>query len=241
MPSTDTQDNRERLARVESGIGHRFARPGLLAGALTHSSMPPSARRGELEHFERLEFLGDRVLGLTVAGLLLARFPEAPEGDLARRLALLVDRGTLAEVGRGLGLGAALQLSGGESKTGGAEKDTVLADAVEALIGAVYLDAGFDVAASIIGPLWAGRIDATAVLASGDPKTELQEWAQARGLALPAYREAGRSGSDHAPVFEIVLSIEGQPDVTAQGASKREAQKAAAARMLAHIRSKESA
>ena len=231
MPSIEN----DRLKSVEAKIGHVFRDGGLLQGALTHSSVETKARTARTsEDFERLEFLGDRVLGLVVAAELLGRFPGEKEGALAKRFTALVDRKTLAEIAGELSLGDDLFLSKGESRTGGARKSTVLADTLEAVIGAVYLDAGMDVARKMIQTLWKGRFR-EGQGAVPDPKTSLQEWAQGQGLGLPVYRETGKSGLDHAPVFEIELELKGCGKIKAQGASKRDAQKKAAAMMLEKI------
>lgn len=232
MPSTDDQN----IKSVERKTGHIFASPGLLLGALLHSSVAPKAKEGQAEDFERLEFLGDRVLGLVIAGELLTRFPNEREGPLAKRLAGLVDRKTLAQIAEEMELGDDLKLSKGESKAGGAHKGTVLADTLEAVIGAIYLDGGLSAALKTILFLWGGRI-AEGMDAAGDPKTTLQEWAQGKGFALPVYRQIGKSGLDHAPVFEIELEIATIGKVRATGTSKREAQKEAASLMLQKINS----
>ncbi len=232
MSFTDAQ----RIESIEKKTGYRFSTPALGRGALMHSSLAPKAKEGQAEDFERLEFLGDRVLGLVVAGELLARFPAEREGPLAKRLASLVDRTTLAAIAEEIDLGADLVLSKGESKTGGAHKNTVLADTLEAVIGAIYLDGGLAAAKTAVLTLWGSRL-LDGADAAIDPKTVLQEWAQAQGFPLPAYRQTGKSGPDHAPVFEIELEIVTLGKVKATGASKREAQKQAAFLMLQRINS----
>lgn len=231
MPFTDEQ----RIKNVEEKTGYTFASKSLLLGALSHSSVAPKAKLGQAEDFERLEFLGDRVLGLSIAGELLTRFPDEREGSLAKRLALLVDRKTLAEIAEKIDLGADLKLSKGESKSGGAHKNTILADTLEAVIGAIYLDGGLDPARRVVFFLWGKRITRKIDVA-GDSKTELQEWAQGRGLPLPSYKQTGKSGAEHAPVFEIELEVSGLGKVRAAGTSKREAQKQAAFLMLQKIK-----
>ena len=234
MPSIDTQKIRD----IEEKTGHRFSVPGLAFGALMHSSMAAKAKEGQAEDFERLEFLGDRVLGLIVAGELLARFPGEREGALAKRLASLVDRKTLSAIAGDIDLGHDLTLSKGESNTGGAHKDTVLADTLEAVIGAIYLDGGLKAAQGAVLKLWGARL-AGGTEATLDPKTALQEWAQAQGFPLPSYRQIGKSGPDHAPVFEVELDVATLGKTKATGTSKREAQKEAASLMLRKISNQE--
>lgn len=215
-------------------LGHRFARPRLLVEALTHPSA--AARRGAAEHgYERLEFLGDRVVALIVADLLLRRFPDESEGALALRLAELVRRETLAQVARKLGLDAYLRLAKGEEAAGERHNPALLADACEAVIGALYLDGGLEVARALVEPRWTPFIEA-AHRPPQDPKTALQEWAQGRGLALPRYRETGRAGPAHEPHFTVEVELEGHAPERGQGRSKRLAEQAAAERLLARLR-----
>lgn len=218
-------------------LGHEFARPELLAEALTHSSalMPergrgrrrPPARRS----YERLEFLGDRVLGLVVADLLWRRFESEPEGLLTRRHTHLVRRETLARVAEAIGLGHHIALSRAEGAAGAAANPGILADACEAVIAAIYLDGGFAAAADCIRRLW-GPLIAAMAEPPRDPKTALQEWAQARGQGLPLYRLVATSGPDHAPLFTVAASVAGGDSATATAASKRTAEAAAAAALL---------
>lgn len=213
---------------VEERLGHRFADRDLLLRALTHTS----AVQAPTDSYQRLEFLGDRVLGMTVAGMVYRAFPQAEEGELARRLNALVKRETCADVARELGLGAAIRLGSGEAQSGGRGKAAILADVMEAVIAAIHLDAGFDTARGFVERLWTDRMTA----ARGplrDAKTTLQEWLQGRGLSAPSYRLAARSGPDHDPVFEIAVDIEGPVEgMTGRGRSKREAEQNAAARVL---------
>lgn len=213
-------------------LAHRFQDPGLLARALTHRSHV-KGRKGGLESNERLEFVGDRVLGLLIAEWLVERFPEEREGGLGRRLARLVDRDTLAAVARAIGLGAALAIPPSEEAAGVRERDSVLADACEALIGALYLDGGLEAARRFVRRHWAGLLERMAE-APRDPKTALQEWAQARGLPLPAYRTVATEGPSHRPRFTVAVSL-GDSAAEAQGTTKREAEKRAAARLLAQL------
>lgn len=223
------------LAGLENTLGHRFSDRALLQAALCHSSLalPIKARRGG-DHFERLEFLGDRVVGLVVADLLLARFPREPEGDLARRHATLVSRRTLAEIADEIALGAQLRLTRGEDETGGRRKPTVLADSLEALIGALYRDGGLDVAKTFVTRLYGPRLD-RADKPPRDPKTALQEWAQGRGLPLPAYRIVSTEGPAHKPSFQVEARVQGYDPMIAGGSSKRDAERAAAAMLLETI------
>ncbi|HEY8189052.1 MAG TPA: ribonuclease III [Micavibrio sp.] len=220
----------ESLAAFEQRFGHRFADRDALNRALTHAST------GADRNYERLEFLGDRVLGLVVAHLLYDAFSQDSEGDLARRHASLVSGATLAAVAARINLGEVLHLSDGERASGGARNENILADVMEALIGALYLDAGISGCESVIGTLWRDLLH-TMAEPPRDPKTALQEWAQARGLGLPEYSMVDRSGPDHAPVFNVSVSIEGYPAAGADGPSRRAAEKLAAIRLLALIES----
>lgn len=211
-----------------SATGYSFQDESLLRLALTHSSA------GAGTNYERLEFLGDRVLGLVIADLLYHRYPQESEGDLAKRHAALVQGRTLAQVGEALGLGDVLILSDGERAAGGHENENMLADGMEALIGAIYLDGGPEPCRKLIGHLWEDRFD-TMTQPPQDPKTALQEWAQARGLALPVYELADRTGPDHAPVFTIRVTVEGAAPVEASGPSRRLAEKQAAAKLLERL------
>jgi len=214
---------------LETTLGHRFKDRALLNRALTHAS----ARTGKtIQDNERLEFLGDRVLGLAIAELLCETFPEASEGDLARRFNRLVRGGTCAAIGRKIKLGPHLILSGSEAESGGRDKDTILADAVEALLGAVLIESGYNAARTIIRDLWAGELEKLPVV-SVDAKSALQEWAQGRGLDLPDYTVVERSGPDHAPRFLSEVRIKGCKPASGEGTSKRAAEQAAAMAFLA--------
>lgn len=218
------------LSEFQDRIGHRFARPDLLTRALTHASCAGPTRPSN----ERLEFLGDRVLGLSVAGALFAADQGAAEGKLAPRFNALVRLETCAEVAREVGLGDVLRLGRSEMLSGGRRKDALLGDALEAVIAAVYLDAGFGAAQALVLRLWNRRIEQVADDAR-DAKSALQEWAQARGLPPPVYTEAGRTGPDHAPVFTVEVRLETGQALTAAAGSKRTAEQAAAAAMLAQL------
>jgi ribonuclease-3 len=216
------------LADLEARLGHAFADRDLLNQALTH--MSGSQKR--LATYQRLEFLGDRVLGLAVSELLYRGFPDAEEGDLSRRLAELVRKETCAEIAEAWDIGPHLKLGMGERKSGGRRNRQILADVCEAVIGAVFLDAGYGTALAVVERAYGGRIH-TAKTAPRDPKTALQEWAQGRGLPPPTYREVERSGPDHAPSFRIAVTVMGVDDADGFGASKRQAEQEAARAMLA--------
>lgn len=211
------------LAVLEQRLGHAFADQALLELAVTHVSVT----HGRGASYQRLEFLGDRVLGLAVSSMLYAAFPKEEEGSLSRRLAELVRKESCADVARDWGVGPHLRLGESEVQTGGAEKPAILGDVCEAIIGAVYLDAGYEAAASLIARGWSARMHAPR-RPLRDPKTTLQEWAQARGLPTPTYETVTRSGPDHAPQFVISVSIEGFAPAEAKGGSKRVAEQAAA-------------
>jgi ribonuclease III len=213
----------------EAAIGHRFKDAKLLDRAMTHRS----AAQGHAAEWsnERLEFLGDRVLGLVIVETLLVRFVGAREGDLAPRLNALVSRDTCAVIGAELGLGGYLIVDKAERSTGGPMKRTLLANAMEAVIGAIYLDGGLKAAAKFIQRAWAASLKAVEA-APRDPKTALQEWAQGEGLAAPAYSHIGRTGPDHSPVFTASVSVDGYTPASGSGSSKQDAERAAAKALL---------
>lgn len=215
---------------LEKAIAHRFKDQKLLEMALTHASM--RSGKGKRTDNERLEFIGDRVLGLVIAELLSERYPEANEGELARRFNRLVRGETCAKVARTLGLGAHLILSESEAGSGGRAKSTILADAMEALLGAIFLDAGFETARTAVRRYWATQSADVHTSAGPDAKSALQEWAQGQGLALPKYVEIARKGPDHAPRFTSEVRIPGKPPARGEGASKRAAEQAAAQALL---------
>ncbi len=215
---------------LERRLGHQFAEPALLERALTHASVGPGLK-GRRDN-EVLEFLGDRVIGLLAAERLSELYPAAPEGELAPRLNALVSRQACAAVARRVDLGAALRLSGAETKTGGREKDSILADACEAVMAAVYRDAGLEAARAVFLDLWSEAFEGLSALRVRDPKTALQEWAQGQGKPLPAYEVTHRGGPDHEPVFTVKVTVRDIEPALAQGRSRQEAEKAAAALML---------
>jgi ribonuclease III len=234
--NVDSSTSDVDLAALAGEIGHSFTRPQLAAEALTHRSAldrQPELKAAFPNGNERLEFLGDRVLSLAMADLLLRRFPSEREGELARRHNALVSAGTLAEIATTIGLGAHLVLGASEKGADGV-KPAILADALEALLGAVFLDAGFAVAATIVERLFDTRLNAQ-LTAPRDAKTTLQEWAQARRLPLPAYREIGRDGPAHAPVFVVEASIQGHEPSQGRAGSKREAERLAAVALLERL------
>lgn len=214
----------------EARLGHRFAEPGLLIRALTHPSIATEARPDN----QRLEFLGDRVLGLVIAEALLAADEGAAEGALAPRLNALVRKETCAEIARQIDLGAVLRLGRSETMSGGRRKTALLGDGIEAVIAAVYLDGGYDAAKQMVLRLWGDRIDRVEEDAR-DPKTALQEWAQARGEQPPAYVEIAREGPDHAPRFTIEARLADGRRATASASSKRAAEQAAARALLQDV------
>jgi len=226
--STRTASQAEELALT---LGHNFAKLELLQQALTHPSLAGFRQRKKgAMAYERLEFLGDRVLGLIIAHWLYETYPEASEGELAKRHAALVNREALRKVALDIGLGKYLRLARGEEADSGRKNLATLSDALEAVLGALYLDGGLTPASAFIHRFWQRDI---AIDTPDDPKTALQEWAQAQGLPLPAYRVVERSGPAHAPKFIVEASIKGSDPVSAAGNSKREAEKAAAQLLLA--------
>jgi len=218
------------LEILQQSLGYSFSDSGLLAEALRHSS-DPDVQKGGTASNQRLEFLGDRVLGLVVAEWLLERYPGEAEGEIARRHADLVRRDALARAGGDIDLASCLSLSRGEDEAGGRQNPALIADACEAVIAALYLDGGLDPAAAFIAKAWAEMI-AEAPEPPVDSKTHLQEWAQGRGLKLPSYAETGRQGPAHNPQFTIEAMVDGYPPMAGTGASKRAAEQEAAKALL---------
>jgi ribonuclease III len=219
-----------KLRDLEARVGHVFQDRGLLKKALTHASVrQASAMRRDNE---RLEFLGDRVLGLAIAEILSELYPTASEGQLARLYNRLVRGGTCAEVARALDLGPALVLSESEAGSGGRDKETILADACEALLGAIFLEAGYEAARAVVRRHWESKLDGSPAAEGADAKSALQEWAQGQGLDLPHYAEVARQGPDHAPRFTSEVRIKGRKPARGEGASKRAAEQAAATALL---------
>ncbi len=216
------------MAEAAKRLGHDFAEPALLVEALTHPSV------GGLRDNQRLEFLGDRVLGLVIAEALLREDPDAPEGALAPRFNALVRKETCAEIARTIDLGAALRMGRSEMISGGRRKQALLGDAMEAVIAAIYLDGGLEAACTVVLDLWGERIAGVRGLGR-DAKTALQEWAQARRMPPPVYLDLDRRGPDHAPVFSVEARLADGRAATAEAASKRAAQQAAAGALLAQV------
>ncbi len=219
------------VARLQEALGHAFADLALLERALTHASAGEGARK--VADNERLEFLGDRVLGLIIAEALAGRMPGEHEGGLSKRLAVLVTRATCARVARRVGVGPALRLAGGETRRGAREQDAFLGDACEALIAALYLDGGLEAARAVVLRLWAPEFEAVEADGFQDPKTALQEWASAHRRPPPAYSVLSREGPDHAPLYTVQVAVEGLAPVSANGSSRQAAEKTAAAELLA--------
>jgi ribonuclease-3 len=227
-PEPTTPDDAEPAAAVARRIGRAFRDPALLVEALTHRSYQ-NEHPEEPAHNERLEFLGDAVLGMIVAEALMRLAPDASEGQLTQRRAALVNERTLAGVAAELGLGGALRLGRGEEKNNGREKPSILADAVEAVVGAVFLDGGLDAARDVVRRLLGAALDAAANGAVGaDEKTALQERLQAAGAGTPSYRVVATSGPEHLKEFEVEITLNDAVIGRGRGRSKKEAEKVAA-------------
>ncbi|MGE4372829.1 MAG: ribonuclease III [Xanthobacter sp.] len=218
------------LSAVEARLGYRFSDQKLLDLALSHISAVKGASP-RLRSYQRLEFLGDHVLGAVVSHMLYESFPGAEEGEMSRRLAELVREEACAEVADDMDLGAHIRLGPGEAQAGTNKRRAILADVAESVVAAVFLDGGYAAANDLVERFWRARLEAPR-RPLRDAKTVLQEWAQARGLPPPVYREISRSGPDHAPNFVMAVDLPGQVSAEAQGSSKQAAQKAAAAAFL---------
>ena len=218
---------------LEELIGESFRDKALLALALTHVSAVGAAR-ARIKSYQRLEFLGDRVLGLAIASLLYQRFPAADEGDLSKRLTELVRRESCAALAECWSLADFIRLGPGEMQGGGRRNPAILGDVAEALIGAVFLDGGFEAAARLVTAAVGERL-ASAERPPPDAKTALQEWAQGRGLPPPRYAVLSREGPDHSPLFHVSVTVEGKGPAEAIGRSKRMAEQAAAEAMLGEL------
>jgi ribonuclease-3 len=218
-------------AAIEARIGHKFADPALLATAFTHvSALKLARRRGD--SYQRLEFLGDHVLGLIVSDMLYRAFPKANEGELSKRLADLVRKETCADVAQSLGLLEGIKLGAVGAGAGARLRTSVIGDICEAVIGAVFLDGGYPAAAQFVQRNWEERMR-TLKRPLRDPKTVLQEWAQGKGLPTPVYREVERTGPHHDPQFRIAVDLPGLEPAEGVGGSKRAAEKVAASAMIA--------
>jgi ribonuclease III len=217
-----------QIHELETRLGYSFTDKGLLTEALTHASA--RASHGGHDN-ERLEFLGDRVLGLSIAALLYAQFPLAREVEFARHYNALVCKSCCAEVASAIELGPMLIMAPSEARTGGRKKDVILADACEAVLGAVHVDGGFAAAEAVVRKLW-GPLVVTEATPAPDAKTALQEYAQSQRRGLPEYRETARSGADHAPSFTVQVTVNGLKPALGEGTSLKKAQQAAAEALL---------
>ncbi len=218
----------EEFRSLEDRLAYRFSDKSLLQRALTHVSASDAAVCG---NYQRLEFLGDRVLGVSVAAMLYSAFPDAPEGEMSRRLAELVRRETCADVARGWNVGRHIRLGTGESQSGGRKNQTILADICEAILGAVFIDGGYQAARDLIERTFAERLAAPR-RPLRDAKTALQEWAQSLGKPPPVYEQVNRSGPDHSPTFTIAAIVSGLDRGLGEGNSKRVAEQNAATAVL---------
>ncbi|MDM7948176.1 ribonuclease III [Hydrogenophaga sp.] len=218
------------LQALQKRLELAFANPRLLERALTHRSF-------SADHNERLEFLGDSVLSLAISGLLFEKLSDLPEGDLSRVRANLVKQDTLFQLASRLDLAAALRLGDGEKRSGGHKRPSILADALEAVIGAVYLDAGFEAASALVRRLFSGvELSAQMSALGKDPKTELQEWLQGRKMKLPIYRVVATLGEAHKQTFDVECTVtDTGHSERGIGASRRAGEQAAAAAMLQHL------
>ena len=218
------------LTAFAQRLGHPYRDPELLVRALTHASISSSTRQSN----ERLEFLGDRVLALTMAQALFMGDRGATEGQLAPRFNALVRQETCADVAREIGLGDVLKLGRSETMSGGRRKEALLGDAMEALIASIFLDAGFETAQQVVLRLWGARI-ANVDLDARDAKTALQEWAQARGYTTPTYTELNRDGPDHQPNFTVEVRLQNNEVAEGRAGTKRQAEQSAAKALLARL------
>ncbi|MCC2651013.1 MAG: ribonuclease [Microvirga sp.] len=215
------------LEELLNKLGYRFENPALLDEALTHVSAP----KADGQSYQRLEFLGDRVLGLAIADLLYRTFPGAPEGELSRRLAELVRRESCAEIAITWDVGTYLKLGAGEAHAGERRNQTILADVCEAIIGAAFMDGGYDAARGVVERAFQPLLEAPR-RPLRDPKSALQEWAQGRGLPPPTYSIVEQTGPDHAPKFRVMVKVKGAETEFGLGTSKRIAEQAAARSLL---------
>ncbi len=231
-PETETTPS--DIGGLQEKLGHRFNDSQLLVQALTHSG----ATRNRLESNERLEFLGDRVLGLALTGMLLETFPDEEEGKIGCRFSALARAESLARIGAGIDLAPHIHLDRGEEEAGGRDNPGIVADCCEAVIAALYLDGGFEAAEKFIHQHWRPLMSED-LAPPKDAKTLLQEWAQGHGLTLPVYRVADREGPAHAPHFTIEVSVDEKKPATGHGASKQAAEQAAAKSLMDRIEEQE--
>lgn len=218
----------DRIKDFQARLDHRFNDRALLERALTHASHGDGRSRAESN--ERLEFLGDRVLGLMASQKLFETFPSLDEGGLAQRLNAVVNKNACARAARRCDLGEGLRLSAAEERLGGREKESILADACEAVIGALYLDGGLDAARAFFNRYWADELESLTKRPK-DAKSQLQEWAARKGYGVPVYETVARKGPDHRPVFEVEVRLEGIEPMRGEGGNKQDAQRTAAAAM----------
>lgn len=216
------------MKNLENTIGHVFQNKALLEEALTHSSVA-----GKTRSYERMEFLGDRVLSLVIAEMLFERFPNEEEGALAKRHSMLVKQGSLEKIAEKIGIDKAIRYATRDTQHGPSK--SMISDVLESVIAALYMDAGFEKAREFILSHWSGLMLELSAPPE-DPKSSLQEWAQARGIALPNYTIADRSGPDHNPVFVVEVSLQGFEIQKGEGASKQSAEKNAAIQLLRIVR-----
>ena len=229
-PAASRDRRKAAVGALEENLGHRFADRDLLDRALTHSSAGEGAR--EVRHNERLEFLGDRVLNLLTAERLMELYPDEREGELTKRMHALISGETCARVAERIGLSEALRLSGGESRRGGRANATILGDACEALLAALYRDAGLEGTREVFERIWAEEFEAADASAGANPKSELQEWAAHRKLPQPAYEVISRTGPAHAPTFEVELRVGDLEPARGRAGSRQQAEKGAAEAFL---------
>ena len=222
---------RAAQAAIEARIGHKFAEPALLATAFTHVSALKKSTRKRSDSYQRLEFLGDHVLGLIVSDMLYRAFPNADEGELSKRLADLVRKESCADVAKSLGLLDDIKLGAVGAGAGARLRKSVLGDICEAVIGAIFLDGGYAAAAAFVAHNWTERMHKPR-RPLRDPKTVLQEWAQGKGLPTPVYREVERTGPHHDPQFRVAVDLPGLAPAEGVGGSKRAAEKVAASVMI---------
>ena len=218
------------ISALQTRLGYQFQDQSCLEEALSHASLGQGLKK--VANNERLEFLGDRLLNLMVAEELMRLHPDEREGELSKRLHVLVSRETCARVARSIDLGPALRLPGGETRRGARDQDTVLADAMEAIIAALYLEAGLEGLKTVFQPLWQGEFCAVTTTGYANPKSDLQEWAAAEKRGMPRYEVVGREGPDHAPTFTVEVTIEGFEPARAVGRSRQEAEKGSATALL---------
>ncbi|MGJ3263514.1 MAG: ribonuclease III [Salinarimonas sp.] len=226
-----SRTSKDPLGALEARIGHAFAEHALLDEALTHMS---ATKEGKGAHYQRLEFLGDRALGIVVAALLFETFPDANEGELSKRFSEIVRKETCAEVALGWDVAPHIVFGHGIGRTAARANRSILGDVCEAIIGAVYVDGGHEAARRVVEAGFGDMIRATRPVPR-DPKTVLQEWLQGRGAPPPAYRLIDRSGPEHAPSFEVGVVIEGMDTITGRGPSKRAAEQDGARAVLVHL------